>query len=257
MVPVTIPLIKHDSIVIDFCAAPGNKTLQILEIMHEHAQSLGTLPTGVLLSNELDEKRSKMLVNFIKKQPTSNLIVTSCSAENFPNETSIHPTLIFADVPCSGDGTLRKNKRLRKAWKPHIGYKDHARQVKILENSVRVVEEGGYIVYSTCSLNPIENEAVVAHVLEKYKGVIELEDISNNIKLKYVEGLVRWKVCLEWKKAKQLKWVNSFTEVPKSHQNSQFITESMFHPMYCEQNFKNRNYIVDIFIILFIFRKIH
>jgi len=243
MIPVTIPLIKQYSVVIDFCAAPGNKTLQILELMHEDARKQGLLPQGVLLSNELDEKRSKMLVNFIKKQPTSNLIVTSCSAENFPNETTIKPQIIFADVPCSGDGTFRKNKGLRCRWKPHMGYKDHVKQVKILENSIRVVNEGGSIVYSTCSINPIENEAVVAYVLEKYKGMIELEDISKNIKIKYVEGLVRWKVCVNWKNPKTLQWASKYADVPKSCE-SQFITESMFHDVYCDVNYKNRSLIV-------------
>ena len=146
MIPVTLPIIKHDSIIIDFCAAPGNKTLQILELMYEdaHLTTQSTLPVGVLLSNELDTKRSKMLVNFIKKQPTSNLIVTSCSAETFPDKTNIHPNLIFADVPCSGDGTSRKNKKIRCAWKPHIGYKDHVKQINILLNFIEFITRDIY-----------------------------------------------------------------------------------------------------------------
>lgn len=70
-----------------------------------------------------------------------------------------------ADVPCSGDGTMRKNVDVWKKWSPAQGLGLHKTQLLILSRAVELCEVGGVIVYSTCSMNPIENEAVVAAVI--------------------------------------------------------------------------------------------
>jgi multisite-specific tRNA:(cytosine-C5)-methyltransferase len=242
MIPVSLAEISDDSVVMDMCAAPGNKSVQILEIMNERAREKGILPSGVLISNELDATRAQKLVHFLQGQPTINVVATMCPAQDFPliKQTLYQPDFVFCDVPCSGDGTLRKNKGLRRRWKPDYAYKNHELQINILENSIRLCKKGGRVIYSTCSINPIENESVVAYILEKYKGQVELLDLSmkvkNNLKLNFSEGLIKWKVAYDWTDVKNIQWAYDFSQVSK---NKNIIKESMFHEIYTKKNFQN------------------
>jgi 16S rRNA C967 or C1407 C5-methylase (RsmB/RsmF family) len=247
MIPVCLVNVLENQMIIDFCAAPGSKTLQILEIMYNQAQIKNQFPSGLLISNELDVKRATMLIHLVQNHPTTNLVVTNTAAESFPSNKHIFPDVIFCDVPCSGDGTLRKNKGLRKRWKPDYGYNDHTVQIKILENAVRLAKLGGYIVYSTCSLNPIENEAVVCHILEKFKNQLELVEIKDKImlSLKFSEGMTRWKVCDNWdKNGNKLEWAHEYSKIKKI--KKYLIRESMFHEVYTLQNYSNNIFIVYI-----------
>jgi multisite-specific tRNA:(cytosine-C5)-methyltransferase len=72
---------------------------------------------------------------------------------------------ILCDVPCSGDGTTRKNPGIWKVWKPADGLGLHTLQLRILSRAIQMLKPGGRLVYSTCSYNPIENEAVVSSAL--------------------------------------------------------------------------------------------
>jgi 16S rRNA C967 or C1407 C5-methylase (RsmB/RsmF family) len=77
---------------------------------------------------------------------------------------------ILCDVPCSGDGTLRKNKTIYKTWSHTQGNGLHHIQLNILKRGCSLLKVGGRIVYSTCSFNPIENEAIVAAMLNEANG---------------------------------------------------------------------------------------
>jgi len=154
--------------------------------------------------------------------------------------------VIFCDVPCSGDGTTRKNTCIRKKWKPSLGLVNHGLQIKILEKALVLCKKGGKVVYSTCAINPIENEAVVAYVLDKYRGFIELEDCKEKVKsqmeLQFSEGIVKWKVPHDWKnKENNIEWVHEYSSVTK---NKSMITKSMFHEEYTKNNFANNIYFV-------------
>lgn len=103
---------------------------------------------------------------------------------------------ILCDVPCSGDGTLRKNPGIWKNWSPMDGNGLHGYyipdnvpelnlsgphfvyprlQLRILQRAMRMLKKGGRIVYSTCSMNPVENEAVVAAALKSIPGTYPLQ----------------------------------------------------------------------------------
>lgn len=102
---------------------------------------------------------------------------------------------VLCDVPCSGDGTIRKNEKIWNSWSPVAGLTLHSTQVQIFARGCQLVKLGGRIVYSTCSFNPIENEAVVAEVLRQTKGAIRLVDVSASLpELKRKPGLSTWKV---------------------------------------------------------------
>ncbi|CAN0237249.1 unnamed protein product, partial [Hapterophycus canaliculatus] len=83
---------------------------------------------------------------------------------------------VLADVPCSGDGTLRKQPSIWRTWTVAGGLGLHPLQLLITLRGAAMLKIGGKMVYSTCSLNPIEDEAVVAEVLRRCGGNLELED---------------------------------------------------------------------------------
>lgn len=77
---------------------------------------------------------------------------------------------VLCDVPCSGDGTLRKNHEIWSHWTPADGNGLHSLQLRILKRGINILKQGGRIVYSTCSMNPVENEAVIAAALQAHPG---------------------------------------------------------------------------------------
>ena len=127
MIPVNLVDIDESDIILDMCAAPGNKTIQILEIMSEKARTKNTLPSGVIIANEVDEKRAGNMAHFFKAHFPINIVVTNNKAENLPiiEDENYRPNIVICDVPCSGDGTLRKNKMMRKKWRIEFGLENH------------------------------------------------------------------------------------------------------------------------------------
>ena len=239
MIPINLVDIDESDIILDMCAAPGNKTIQALEIMSEEARIKNTLPSGVIISNELDEKRAGNMAHFFKAHFPINIVVTNNKAENLPiiEDENYRPNIVICDVPCSGDGTLRKNKMVRKKWKIEFGLENHFIQSKILDNAIRQCKNDGYIIYSTCAINPIENEAVVCNILEKYKDEIELINCSKKLrdmKIKFREGMIKWKVCIDIDKDKNYIWKEKYSDV-KNDRNG-LIKESMFHEIYTYKN---------------------
>ena len=71
---------------------------------------------------------------------------------------------ILCDVPCSGDGTIRKAPDIWRRWTPGNGNGLHPLQLRIALHACQMLRVGGRLVYSTCTFNPIEDEAVVAEV---------------------------------------------------------------------------------------------
>lgn len=165
--------------------------------------------TGLLIANDADYKRSHMLIHQLKRLSSPNLIVTNHDATLFPSiklppneqNTSTNRYLkfdrILADVPCSGDGTCRKNPLIWKDWNPGNAQGLYVTQVRILVRALQMLKVGGRVVYSTCSMNPVENEAVVASAIARCGGLekVELVDSSDRLpQLKRHPGLREWSV---------------------------------------------------------------
>lgn len=196
MIPPLLMDIKSDSVMLDMCAAPGSKTSQMVEYLHQDSK----WPTGVVIANDSDFKRAYTLTHQVKRMNSPNLVVTNHDATflaNFYNDENKSVQKfdrILADVPCSGDGTLRKNIDMWKSWTVKAGISLHPTQVNCLRRGLQMLKVGGRLVYSTCSLNPIEDEAVLTAVLSSIDGAAHLVDVSAQLPaLKRRPGLHTWK----------------------------------------------------------------
>ena len=168
--------------------------------------------TGLLIANDVDYKRAHMLIHQMKRLNSPNLIVTNHDATLYPSiklpPDSVDKTgiargkylkfdRILADVPCSGDGTCRKNVNVWKDWNPGNALGLYPTQVRILVRALQMLKVGGRVVYSTCSMNPVENEAVVASAIERCGGLdkVRLVNCSDELPaLKRCQGLSSWQV---------------------------------------------------------------
>ncbi|KAH0566460.1 hypothetical protein GP486_000130 [Trichoglossum hirsutum] len=168
--------------------------------------------TGLVIANDADYKRAYMLIHQTKRLGSPNLIVTNHDATLFPSiRLPSLPALpgerpknrylkfdrILADVPCSGDGTCRKNPNVWKDWTPQNALGLHNTQVRILVRGLQMLRVGGRIVYSTCSMNPVENEAVIASAIDRCGGLskVNIVDCSSELpNLKRTPGLTSWTV---------------------------------------------------------------
>jgi multisite-specific tRNA:(cytosine-C5)-methyltransferase len=168
--------------------------------------------TGLLVANDVNYQRAQMLVHQVKRLNSPNLIVTNHDATMFPSiELPSDPVpegakkqgkwlkfdRILADVPCSGDGTCRKNPNIWKDWIPGNGLGLYLTQVRILVRAIQMLKVGGRVVYSTCSMNPVENEAVIASAIDRCGGIekIDIVDVRDQLpELKRYPGLKQWKI---------------------------------------------------------------
>lgn len=193
MVPPLLLGARQGDAVIDLCAAPGSKTGQIIEALRLGDGSSLARP-GLIIANDADIKRCWMLAHQLKRFGASQLVVTHHDAQFFPKVRLFDRVL--CDVPCSGDGTLRKAPDIWRRWNSGMGMGLHRLQVSILFRGIELLKPGGRLVYSTCSFNPIENEAVVAAALLKFgPEIIELVDVSDQLpELKRRRGVKEWKV---------------------------------------------------------------
>lgn len=199
MIPPIVLDVKPHHTVLDMCAAPGSKTAQLIEALHADSDE----PTGFVVANDADAKRSHMLVHQLKRLNSANLMVVNHDAQFFPRIKTVPGSdkkvdllkfdRILCDVPCSGDGTMRKNVNVWKDWNTQSGLGLHQVQFNILNRGLHLLKNGGKLVYSTCSLNPIENEAVVAEALRRWGDSIRLVNCDDQL-----PGLIRSQGITSW-----------------------------------------------------------
>lgn len=168
---VGIEHLKYGSRVLDMCSSPGSKTLQALEIVATSPVQPPKRKPGRIVANDIHPLRLESLKDAIQRSGVSSsltdrIVYTNHDASKFPTPKSgTKFDCIIADVPCSGDGTIRKDPHILPGWMPSISNSLHELQLKILKRSIKLLKVGGVVAYSTCSLNPIEDEAVVASAL--------------------------------------------------------------------------------------------
>jgi 16S rRNA C967 or C1407 C5-methylase (RsmB/RsmF family) len=165
--------------VLDMCAAPGSKTFQLLEMLHnmEGAADGSTTPSGFVVANDADAQRCNLLTHQTKRMCSPCLMVTNHNGEQFPRITGLQPApgsaaaaavaveaaaaqlagnaaqqqqqgegevmlfdRILCDVPCSGDGTMRKAPDIWRRWSVNNGNGLHNMQLRIALHAVRLLK---------------------------------------------------------------------------------------------------------------------
>ncbi|ETP23822.1 hypothetical protein, variant 2 [Phytophthora nicotianae CJ01A1] len=204
MLPVLFLDVQRGHRVLDMCASPGSKTTQVIDFLLSTESDNSAEQSGLVIANDLDKKRAYMLVHRLSRNTLRRAVVTCGAGDTFPGlydaETkTLQPTNVFdrvlCDVPCSGDGTLRKNQALWKDWHIGQGLTLHPTQLALALRGAALLKVGGIMVYSTCSFNPVENEAVVAELLRRAGGSLELLDVSKKMPgLVARPGRSKWRV---------------------------------------------------------------
>lgn len=133
---------------LDLCAAPGGKTTAVA----------GVLPKGSLIvANEFSASRTAILRENMIKWGYPDTIICNSTAAGFA-ASHILFDVVAVDAPCSGEGMMRKDEEARQQWSNSLVQQCASLQREILTNAWQCVKPGGWLVYSTCTFNRIENE---------------------------------------------------------------------------------------------------
>ena len=146
-------LVGRGEVILDCCAAPGSKTALLAR----------RNPRAKVFATELHPHRARLLESLSR---VANVFVVAADARRLPFSSVIGFDRILADVPCSGTGTLSRNPEIKWRLKKEDLKDLQSRQVAILKSALGQLAIGGRLVYSTCSLEREENEAVVEAAVE-------------------------------------------------------------------------------------------
>jgi NOL1/NOP2/sun family putative RNA methylase len=173
MIPPVVLDPKPGDIILDMAASPGSKASQIAQYMENE---------GILVANDVKGDRLAALGINMQRIGSYNHIVTLMQGEKYA-ETGILFDKVLLDAPCSGTGTIRKSPKTIMMWNPDMVKRLSRVQRRLIMTAWKVLKPGGTLVYSTCSTEPEENEAVVSYLLENAKDA-KMFEINLPIKSK-------------------------------------------------------------------------
>ncbi len=171
MIPPMVLEPKKGEVVLDIAASPGSKATQVSQYMKNG---------GILIANDYTIERMKPLSINLQRCGASNVIITLMQGQWFSG-SDIKFDKVLVDAPCSGTGTIRKSFKTITIWNPDMIRRLSITQKRLIETGFNILKKGGTLVYSTCSLEPEENEAVVDFLLSKYEDA-RLEEIKMKLK---------------------------------------------------------------------------
>ena len=183
MLPVEVLPMDDVEVVVDLCAAPGSKTTQVAELF----------PLTTVIANEPVSGRVNTLVSNRGRVSLANVLVVQHDGRHFPRTPAPGVDAVIADLPCTGSATMRKNREVWWSWRPSAGRDLHRLQVDIARRAASLVRPGGHVVVSTCSLDPVENEAVIAETLRQCPWMEAVPIPDGRLEgLRLREGLTAW-----------------------------------------------------------------
>jgi tRNA (cytosine49-C5)-methyltransferase len=165
MIPPVALSPQPGEVILDMCAAPGSKAGQITQMMEG---------TGLLVANDFKGDRLKALGLNLQRIGATNVLCTQMFGAGFKDQVFDR---ILVDAPCSGTGTIRKSYKTLRMWNPRMVSRISFTQKKLLDNAYSVLKPGGTLVYSTCTMEPEENEGVIHWLLEHHTDAT-LEEID-------------------------------------------------------------------------------
>jgi len=145
--------------ILDLSAAPGGKTTHLAALMGGH---------GLLVANDIKDKRVGHLIQNVDRWGASNVVVTNETPERLADHFGAFFDRVLVDAPCSGEGMFRKDGGARADWSPEMVTGCALRQTNILRVAAKLVKPGGFLLYSTCTFAPEEDEGAVASLLSDF-----------------------------------------------------------------------------------------
>jgi len=161
MLPVEVLAPRPRERVLDLCAAPGGKSVQIA------ARMAGE---GFLLANDLHEDRARALVRNLERCGATNAAVTVSSPDRLAARLPASFDRVLVDAPCSGEGMFRRDPGSAGRWAKYADGSCRSGQDAILDAADELLRPGGRLVYSTCTFSPDEDESTIAAFLDRHPG---------------------------------------------------------------------------------------
>ncbi|MGF7143948.1 NOL1/NOP2/sun family putative RNA methylase [Anaerotaenia torta] len=158
MTPASLLPVEPGDRVLDICAAPGGKSTEL------GARLKGQ---GVLVSNDISNSRAKALLKNIELFGIRNALVLSEAPNRLAEYFEGYFDKILVDAPCSGEGMFRKSPAIIKNWEQYGVEYYNKLQKEIILFAARMLKPGGYMLYSTCTFSPEENEGTIAYLMEQ------------------------------------------------------------------------------------------
>lgn len=143
--------------VLDLAAAPGGKSTHLAALMGD---------SGLLVANDVNTKRARLLAENLERWGTRNTIISSATPTHLADTFGAVFDRVLVDAPCSGEGMFRKQGAFE--WSEDHVLACSRRQSLILHDAARLVRAGGWLVYSTCTFSPEEDEVVIGRFLTEY-----------------------------------------------------------------------------------------
>lgn len=161
MLPGAVLGAKPGEKVLDLCAAPGGKTVQIAAAMRN---------SGILIANDINADRVKALVKNIELCGVTNAVVLNETPEKIAKSFEGYFDRILVDAPCSGEGMFRKDEDAARSWESFKCETCSGMQKAILESVDKMLKPGGSLVYSTCTFSPEEDERMISYFLSLHNN---------------------------------------------------------------------------------------
>lgn len=169
MLPPLFLDLKENDVILDMCASPGGKSLYMADLTNNKA---------IILANDVNEVERERLNYNIEKQGASAIISFGSDACTIGKRLNKYFDKILLNAPCSGEGALKINSsQLLSNWSKEKVESSCKLQKRLFDSAYNALKPGGIMIYSTCTLNPYENEEIINYALTKYKD-LSLEKID-------------------------------------------------------------------------------
>lgn len=177
---------KEGQFIIDVCSAPGGKTTHIGQLMRNK---------GRILARDIHEHKLKLVQNNAKRLGIDIIQVQKYNGKDLDNNLVDKADKVLVDAPCSGLGIIRRKPEIKYRKEPDDIKNITDLQLSILINASKYVKSGGELVYSTCTIDPNENQGVIEkflsqnsnfdimNIIHQYKSLIPGEHLRNYIQL--------------------------------------------------------------------------
>ncbi len=182
LIPALIMNVREGDFVLDMCAAPGGKAIQVAGLGKNKIK---------LWVNDSMKHRYETLLQLLPKYNVNVFNATMYKGEEIGSKIDIQFDKILIDAQCSGEGMINfKNHHAMRYWSLERIYRFHGLQKKFLENGYKLLKPGGILVYTTCTFAPEENENSIDYILRKHDD-LSVEKIELRLD-NFVNGIDSW-----------------------------------------------------------------